>query len=212
MVENAEGQLLGPFDVVLCNCPPPQTSKLIDGHTQLADLVRTVQMRPCWALMVADPSLTQIPFDGAFVTDSPLSWIASDNGKPGRENPIDAAPESWVVHASADWSEQHIHESPTEIIEKLLPKFGSIVGKAIEQPLYVNAHRWMYAIPKTPLDQECLFDPTTGIGACGDWCGGSRVEAAYLSGISLAGRLLRHYTIDRPAYREDQTRQRSLFA
>jgi predicted NAD/FAD-dependent oxidoreductase len=212
MIENAGGQKHGPFDVVLCNCPPPQTSKLIDGHTHLADVVRSVQMRPCWAMMVADRSLTQIPFDGAFVDDSPVSWIASNSRKPGRGNPADTVPASWVVHATADWSQQHIQEDPDQIIEKLLPMFGSILGKTIDQPLHVNAHRWMYAIPKNPLDQDCLFDSTTGIGACGDWCGGSRVEAAYLSGIALAGRLLRHYTIDRPAYREDQTRQRSLFA
>ena len=98
------------------------------------------------------------------------------------------------------------------MIEKLLPPFESILGKTVDQPHYVNAHRWMYAIPDNPLQQDCLFDPTTGIGACGDWCGGSRVEAAYLSGIALAGGLMRHYTIDRPASRDDQARQRSLFA
>ncbi|MEY3209703.1 MAG: hypothetical protein RIT28_184, partial [Pseudomonadota bacterium] len=27
-------------------------------------------------------------------------------------------------------------------------------------------------------------------GACGDWCVGPRVEAAYLSGVAMAGRVL----------------------
>ena len=32
--------------------------------------------------------------------------------------------------------------------------------------------------------------PTLGIGACGDWCLGGPVEAAFLSGRALARRLL----------------------
>jgi len=57
-----------------------------------------------------------------------------------------------------------------------------------------------------------LFDPVAGIGACGDWCGGSRVEAAFLSGAAIAGTVLRRYTIDRAPYRDRQAIQPSLFA
>ncbi|KAA1260324.1 hypothetical protein LF1_28630 [Rubripirellula obstinata] len=36
-----------------------------------------------------------------------------------------------------------------------------------------------------------------GIAACGDWCGGPRIEGAFLSGMAAAGALLRHLTVDR---------------
>jgi renalase len=36
----------------------------------------------------------------------------------------------------------------------------------------------------------CLFDPTMNIGACGDWCGGPRVEGALVSGLALAEQIL----------------------
>ncbi|MDV6032642.1 MAG: FAD-dependent oxidoreductase [Phycisphaera sp. RhM] len=206
-IETTEGEEHGPFDVVLCNCPPAQTLALIDGHTELAETVRSINMRPCWALMIADPSLSDVPYDGAFVDNSPIAWIARNDKKPGRTSPA-----SWVIHASAEWSETHVDDAPARVLEALQQAFESLLGETVTQPLYSTAHRWRYAVPEKPLDQECLFDATTGIGACGDWCGGSRVEAAYLSGIALAGTLLRRYTIDRPAYRPERAKQASLFA
>ncbi|QEG02552.1 Deoxyribodipyrimidine photo-lyase [Stieleria maiorica] len=192
LIENGDREVHGPFDVVLCNCPPPQTLGLIDGHTELAHDVRSVTMRPCWALMLADPSLPTAAFDGAFVDNSPIAWIARNDQKPGR-----TTPNTWVVHASADWSQAHVEDDPADVAAALQSALASLLGTTITRPEVATAHRWRYAVPARPLSQECLFDPTTGIGACGDWCGGSRVEAAYLSGIALAGTLLRRYTIDR---------------
>jgi len=37
-----------------------------------------------------------------------------------------------------------------------------------------------------PLPEPFLYDAQQGIGLAGDWCGGPRVEGAYLSGIALA--------------------------
>lgn len=206
-IENSDGDRHGPYDVVLCNCPPAQTLALIDGHTDLSTIVGSVKMLPCWALMVADESLADIPFDGAFVDDSPIAWIAGDEKKPGRDSTG-----SWVVHATSDWSQSHVHDDPAAVQEQLVESFESVTGKQIRHPHYAAVHRWRYAIPEAPLDQECLYDATTGLGVCGDWCGGSRVEAAFLSGIALAGTLLRRYTIDRPPFRRDAASQPTLFA
>ena len=37
-----------------------------------------------------------------------------------------------------------------------------------------------------PLAQPFLWDPDRAIGLAGDWCGGARIEAAFLSGKALA--------------------------
>jgi renalase len=50
----------------------------------------------------------------------------------------------------------------------------------------VAAHRWRLALPVNPLPEKFLFDASQAIGLAGDWCGGPRVEGAYLSGLALA--------------------------
>ena len=41
------------------------------------------------------------------------------------------------------------------------------------------------------LDTPALYDAATGLGACGDWCAGPRVEGAFLSGRRAAASVLR---------------------
>ena len=52
------------------------------------------------------------------------------------------------------------------------------------------ARKWRYSQSAQALASGCLFDRQACIGACGDWCAGTRVEAAWLSGRELAGRIL----------------------
>ena len=185
---------LGDFDVVIANCPPAQTLELIDSHTSIANQVRSVKMNPTWAVMLAASGLDQIPYDAAFINEGPLSWIARNNSKPGRR--ADGG-DHWVLHASQNWTKNNLEKTPAKVQTELLDAFSETTGQAVTKIDHCVAHRWLYAIPETPLDQECLWDPTMGIAACGDWCGGPRIEGAFLSGMAAAGSLLRHLTIDR---------------
>ena len=57
-------------------------------------------------------------------------------------------------------------------------------------PKFAKAHRWLYSRPSESLPAKSLWDETYRLGACGDWCGGPRVEGALMSGIALAGQVL----------------------
>jgi predicted NAD/FAD-dependent oxidoreductase len=46
--------------------------------------------------------------------------------------------------------------------------------------------KWTFATPLNPLPQRCLWDQDQRLGMAGDWCGGPRIEGAYLSGMALA--------------------------
>ena len=128
------------------------------------------------------------PADGAFVSNSPISWIARDSSKPGRGPGEDC----WVVHASPEFSVENIEVDPAEVIQVLKAEFFRITKSLPQKPLHAVAHRWRYANASQHLTSECLFDAEQGIAVCGDWCKGNRVEAAFLSGISAAGCLMRH--------------------
>ena len=45
-------------------------------------------------------------------------------------------------------------------------------------------------IPDSTLEARFIWDPHIKVGVCGDWCGGPRVEGAYLSGLELAQKII----------------------
>jgi predicted NAD/FAD-dependent oxidoreductase len=47
-------------------------------------------------------------------------------------------------------------------------------------------HRWRYAKTLQALGATHMLSKNQGIGLCGDWCLGHRVEDAFISGLELA--------------------------
>jgi predicted NAD/FAD-dependent oxidoreductase len=135
--------------------------------------------------MAAFVNPLELGFDGAFVHNSPLGWVARNASKPGRPDG-----ETWVLHGTPEWSGQHLELEAEEAANRLLAAFRDAVGGLAEAPAHLEAHRWRFALPIKVVPDECLYDPALGLAACGDWCGGPRVEGAFLSGICAAKRVL----------------------
>jgi renalase len=151
-------------------------------------------MQPVIALLLGLEAPLDVDFDGAFVNTGSLSWIARDSSKPGRPDH-----EAWVLHAGPDWSRARWDADREETIELLLAEFARVTGTPPSAAAHRDLHRWRYALAQTPLDPAesggCLADDLAGLILCGDWCAGSRLEGAFLSGQAAAGRLLRKWRI-----------------
>jgi predicted NAD/FAD-dependent oxidoreductase len=177
------GDTVGTYEVVLCTAPAPQTEKLLRGVAPaIAARAATVRMQPCWSVLVAFADPVRVDFDGAFVNSGPLSWVARTSAKPARES----SPDRWVLHAGPSWSAEHLEDDADRVIEALLPAFLDAIGAPSSKPAWSKGHRWRYALAENPLEDGCLYDASLGIGACGDWANGNRVEGAFLSGLHLA--------------------------
>jgi predicted NAD/FAD-dependent oxidoreductase len=180
------GADLGAFDAVVVSAPAPQTAAFLRAAAPaMAARAAAVPMAPCWAVMATFPQPLELAFDGAFVGDSPLSWVARNTSKPGRP-----AHDAWVLHASPAWSATALELDRTDVARRLLDAFAAALGGTGLAPAHLDAHRWLYALPTQPVSEPCLLDPERGLAACGDWCGGPRVEGAFLSGRAAAERLL----------------------
>ncbi len=190
-VVDESGSELGQFDTVVVSAPAGQAVDLLKEAPSLAEVAAACQMQPSWAVMLAVKDSIPVEFDGAFVHNSPLSWIARNSSKPGRTRD----PEKWVLHANVEWTRGQESTDRETVATALIEEFARATGVLSSQifPVYSTAHFWRYAIPSSPLDQKCLFDDALSIGACGDWCGGPRVEGAFLSGSALAGRVMGHW-------------------
>jgi predicted NAD/FAD-dependent oxidoreductase len=183
------GDLSERFDAVLLALPAPQAVPLLAaiGHRFAADAARAV-IAPCWAVLLVFETPVLGP-DCLRPTGSPLAWIARDSARPRADGGQTAAPEAWVLHASAAWTRAHMDDPADSVIAALLEAFREATGSSAS-PLHRLAHRWRYALVETPLGQPCLWDATARLGLCGDWCLGPRVEAAYDSGVALAQTVL----------------------
>ena len=176
---DSEGQVRGPFGEVVVAVPAPQAAPLLTDAPGLQAVVASVDMAPCWAAMLVFDRPVPLGFDGAFVSDGPISWIAKNASKPRRPGA-----EAWVLHATPDWTRRHWETDRTHIpallMKEMEDRWGPMPGLD-----FGRAHRWGYALA-TGAPTGALYDPELRLGVCGDWCAGGRVEGAIVSGIEVS--------------------------
>jgi hypothetical protein len=168
--------------------PAPQAARLLGRGHPLTARLDSVRMAPCLTLMAAFPAEAPRPFLHRSSETEPLSWIAQDSSKPGRNPSLTC----WVAQAGPDWSAGHLDEAPDSLTRLMLPLLARAIGAQSEMALHAAAHRWRYARVTTPLGAPYLANKDGTLWLGGDWCLGARVEAAWQSGTALAKALVRH--------------------
>jgi photolyase PhrII len=183
----SEGTKLGEFDALVLATPAPQAAALIDAAAfDVASRLREVSFSPCQALMVAFDESLGLEWDAAVSRVGPLGWLACDSSKPER---VTDHGERWVFHATPEWSTRHLEDASDFVAAQLLDAVFATTGARRLEPRFLKAHRWRYSTVSRSLGEDCLFDQRRQLVACGDWCRGGGVEAAFLSGVAAAARL-----------------------
>lgn len=165
--------LLTEYERVIVALPVDQASRLVPGISSIA-------MKPCWAVMAAFEARVGARFDAAFVNGSAIAWMARNSSKPKRNWKIDA----WVIHASTAWSESHVDDQPDDVGAFLMDGFDDLIPAGLPRVFHAEVHRWRYAAADPPLAVGAITHDRVIV--CGDWCKGSRIEDAYLSGLDAA--------------------------
>lgn len=170
---------------LILNLPPEQLLSLAEGLLPLpdADRLRAVTMEPRWAVMATLERDLPVSWPALELEGHPsLSWIARDHTK----RPA-GAPPTLVIHADATWTQAHYDDGPETVVSALLADVERLLAIPIA-PVESVAHRWRYAKTTKPLGEPYFL--ADGIGACGDWCLGGRVEGAIQSGWALGEKIL----------------------
>jgi predicted NAD/FAD-dependent oxidoreductase len=164
---------------------PPAQARGILGPAENFSELTTIELLPCWAVMlVLDHPLSR-DWDAAFVNSGPLSWLASQASKPER-----SSAHAWVLHANADWSRDHLEMDGSAVCEALLGAAVRLPGAGPAKAHFARAHRWRYALARKAADVGAVWAESRRLALAGDWCAGSRVEGAFLSGLAAAHRIL----------------------
>ena len=129
------------------------------------------------------PGLTTLgpQWNVARSTHHRIAWLARESSKPGR-----GTVERWTVQANPAWSAEHLQETMKPACKpscsRPLAKSPACVPS---QPMW-PCTAGPYAQTTHPLGLSHLWDASMGLGACGDWCLGHRLEDAFISGLELA--------------------------
>lgn len=186
LLDDQDGDL-GLFDMVLSSAPAPQAARLLpaafSGHAALGE----TRMSGCFTLMIGLSADCDLGFQAARIEDDILSWIAVDSSKPQR-----AGKPALVVHSRNDWAEDNLERDRDSVRQDMLQALAKKTGTDFSMSSWLDLHRWRYASVDKPLGQAFLFDAAHGLGACGDWCLGNRVEAAVESAAALAEAVTLH--------------------
>lgn len=174
----------GPFDILVLAIPAEQAAPFLSLHDfALGRAALGERSSPCWTAMLAFDRTLPVASD-VLRGDGIISWAARNSAKPGR-----GGPESWVVHASSEWSERHCEDEGEQVLDRLMAAFASEFGIDLPEPAASAIHRWRFAM--TPgTGHASLWNGDKRLGACGDWLLGPRVECAWLSGHLLGARIV----------------------
>jgi renalase len=170
----------GPFDALILAIPAEQAAAILSLHDfAMARIAMMARSQPCWTAMFAfDAPLDNVA--PVIRNQGEIAWAARNSAKPGR-----CGPEAWVVQANASWSDCWLEAPLEQVSQMLLAALAEQAGRAVPKPIASAAHRWRYALSAGTGD-GALWNPDLGLGACGDWLLGPRVECAWLSGRMLA--------------------------
>ena len=174
-------------DCVLVTAPVDQMVAMLQ-YFDVQQLGSRFAMDPTWTtvLSLEEPlrGSDGESLDALFGGDHPLfDFIAVENSKPGRQSDL------LVVHATPEWSQQHLERDSAEISE-LIRQAVSETFQVITQAKL--SHRWRYARPTDPkfTAQKGIYQVAPNLWVAGDYLAGGRVEGAFLSGLEAAERIL----------------------
>lgn len=182
-------------DFLILTPPVPQARALIDGSNVDLDYddeeeLAKIEYTKCITVMAHLSGPAGLPNPGAMDLNlGALRWLG-DNAAKG----ISKTPGTLTINSSPAFAETH-WDSPDDVRIPLIIKAARPFLKS--DVVSATAHRWGYSEPKRiyfekmPFRKDYLLDESIRLGMCGDGFGGSRVEAAALSGLHLGEELTR---------------------
>jgi predicted NAD/FAD-dependent oxidoreductase len=172
-------EIIALYDFVVLAIPAPQASTLLKGlDSRATDIADSAQMKACWTMMAHLPNQLNRDFDAAFINQEIISWICQNGSKPMRQG------STWTIHGSPDWSQDHVELSKEDAQYQMVQCLTSLGFNCEDAD--ISMHRWRYASGGLKNGIGYLLLPIIGLGLCGDWLNGGRVEGAWLSGFNLA--------------------------
>jgi len=180
--------------IVILAIPAPQALPLVQmiANSEFIQQIEDITFAPCLTAIAAySPELrsqfTATNLRGVTCDDKILGWIGFDSTK--QLNPTQP---TIIIQSNAKFATTHFDSTDLPAIaQQLCDRAAKVLAlPAIATPELLQIQRWKYAFAINPINALVLAATTSAPLFCiGDWCGGNRVESAFLSGLATAERL-----------------------
>ena len=173
--------------------PAPQALTLLESVTDIETLLsdlRSIQFSPCIsAIAVYSPPQNESapPWKGVTCAHDPaIGWVGLDSTK--QNSPAQTVV---IVQSTAAFASRHLETAELQAVgQTLLDRAADLLAPWLKSPETLQVHRWRYAFPINPLAEKFLTANTRSpLLLTGDWCGGNRVESAFLSGLAASAQM-----------------------
>lgn len=183
--ETSTAKTIGPFDQVILTAPGPQARAILrETNCSWKDQIETIAYSPCWVLMVSLSKNMSVNSRTSEIFQNKIYFQQSRPRRTYLENVF-----SWVAHASTEWTQTHLEQTPDDIHAALMKEFLDHFSATENQILHSVVHRWRYASVTNSLGCSHLADSDLGLFYAGDGCLGRGVEGALESGLALGQEL-----------------------
>jgi len=176
------------FHQLILAIPSVQALDLISSDDANRAAIEKTRMVACFALMVGAENLPDFGWDTLRVNGLPIDWLSINSAKPGRKKNV----ATLMVHAAPEWSDSYVNANREDVQSIIEDSVSMLLNWEIKQAPHRVLHRWLYASVTDNPDVPCFYNSQTGLGICGDWCLGGRVEGAFQSGVALAQICTKH--------------------
>ena len=195
---DADGTDHGPFDVLVCNPPAPQTAALLadadwesQARTDLVAAVEAIDYRTIWTAVLGYEFRLDVPYYGLVNPgkDHEIGWISREECKPGH---VPEGQSVLIVQANHDWSVDHYDAPAAENVTALAGMTADIVGDdRLADPDWTDHQGWRYALVEQGVDRGPLQTAeAAGLYCLGDWVAGeARLHAALRNGLTVGERI-----------------------
>ena len=164
IAETDQGDL-GGFSHVVLAIPAPQALALIPPNSTPYAPTSEILYQPAWVVMMTMERALPVLPDGDLI-----GRVTENEG-------------GVCVYLTAEASARYLENSAEEVIELVSARLDA-------KPIFAAAHRWRYSQVVRGVNSAYLYDDDLQLSVCGDGFGGAGVESSFLSGLSIAQRLV----------------------
>jgi len=172
---------------IIISAPFPQSKKLTSMFVKTKLFKNKVKMNSSLTVLLMT-NKTGSNTSSFFTNDNILGWVSNENSK----NRFKYNKDLWVLQSTYEYGRKHTdnYRNRKKLYTNILiNKFKKLSKLKIKKIYFTHIHGWKYSSNSNPLKILSYWDKKIGLGICGDWFGGPRLENGWLSANNLYKRI-----------------------